>query len=424
MKSLLLMIMLCCSVSVLSAQDYSFDIPTSETEKKIEWSGNFDGKYSLFHMRAASPFYQLQFFDQDNLSNSLSQYRLELYLNGDYQTDKVGFFLKTHATYYNDSQADFNLFEAYGNLNLSFNTFIQAGKKMYSWGKGYAFNPVGFVNPFKDPENPELAQAGLLSLNFETIKSFPSDILKTAALTVVVIPPAEQINNRYAEIKNTDIAVKSYFLLWDMDLDVMGYYSKLNPRKIGADFAVNLKENLEAHGEFSYYEGLTRYSIENNTLFTDSQNGYACLLGLRFLNRWNTTVIAEYYHTDAGLTQTEYDRYLTFIQNSLSSGIEAQRYQALSFSQSYFAGSTLKQDYVYLKISQPEPFDWLYFTPALFTIYNIQDHSFLLAMPFSYKPVTNFEFLFWPSFLIGEKGSEFGNRQVQQRLELWMRVYF
>ena len=25
---------------------------------------------------------------------------------------------------------------------------------MYNWGKGYAFNPVGYVNPFKDPENP------------------------------------------------------------------------------------------------------------------------------------------------------------------------------------------------------------------------------------------------------------------------------
>ena len=211
MKFLFLIALILGSASFLSAQDYSFEIPVGEEDNKLEWSGNFDGKYSVFHTRDTSPLYRLQFFGQDDLSNYLSQYRLELYLNSDCQTKNVGFHLKTHATYYNDSPADFNLFEAYGNLNLSFNTFIQAGKKMYSWGKGYAFNPVGYVNPFKDPENPELAQAGLLSLNFETIKSFQSDILKTAAFTVVAIPPVEQINNRYAEIENTGISAKSYF---------------------------------------------------------------------------------------------------------------------------------------------------------------------------------------------------------------------
>lgn len=116
---------------------------------------------------------------------------MELYLDADYQTKDIGFHLKTHSTYYNDSDASFDLLESYGNVNLSLSSFIQAGKRMYSWGNGYAFNPVGYVNPFKDPENPELAQAGLLSVGFEKIKSLNSDSLKTIALTAIVIPPEE-----------------------------------------------------------------------------------------------------------------------------------------------------------------------------------------------------------------------------------------
>ena len=106
-----------CHCGILFAQDYSFEIPPKEDtetaaakEVKLEWGGYLDGKYSVFHSRQSSPFYQLQFFDQSNLSKYLSQYELELYLNGDYQTKDIGFHLKTYSTYDSDSSAYFHLF--------------------------------------------------------------------------------------------------------------------------------------------------------------------------------------------------------------------------------------------------------------------------------------------------------------------------
>jgi hypothetical protein len=77
-----------------------------------------------------------------------------------------------------------------------------------------------------------------------------------------------------------------------------------------------------------------------------------------------------------------------------------------------------------VKISQPEPFDWLYFTPSIFSIYNLSDKSFLISASLNYKPATNVEFIFWPSLLVGRESTEFGDRQAQQRFELWMRVFF
>ena len=134
------------------------EITEEEPEKKLEWNGNLDVKYSLFNMDQNSALYKLQFFKNPPSSSLFSQYRLEPYLNAEYRTSDLGFVLKTHASYYSDTNSRFDLFEAYASFSPSFNTNLQAGKRVYSWGKGYAFNPVGFVNPVKDPENPELAQ--------------------------------------------------------------------------------------------------------------------------------------------------------------------------------------------------------------------------------------------------------------------------
>jgi len=425
MRLLLIITMALASCGILFAEDYSidFEIPEEDEEKEkgLEWSGYLDSRYFVFHTDQSSPLYQLQFFGKDDLSKHWSQYKLELYLDADYQTRDMGFHLKTYSAYYNDSDSGFDLFEAYGNVNLSLSSFIQAGKRRYNWGKGYAFNPVGYVNSYKDPENPELAQAGLLSMSFEKIKSLDSRVLKTVTLTAIIIPPDEVLNKRYAEIKDTDLAAKLYLLLLDIDFDIMSYYSRINPSRIGFDFATNIRENIEIHGELSHFRDESKNAIVESELATTKENGYSYLMGLRYLNQWRTTVIAEYYHNGIGLNEAEYGGYIDFAQ----SGVEnSNPEKVLNYSRTYFRGANLMRDYFYLKITQPEPFNWLYFTPSMFTIYNLNDNSLLLAVSLSYKPFTNFEVMLWPTFIMGDEGTEFGSRQFDQRYELRMKVYY
>jgi hypothetical protein len=394
-----------------------------EGEKRLEWNGNLDVKYSLFQMLQSSPNYRLQFYNKD-VSPFLTQYRLEPYLNAEYKTQDLGFQLRTHATYYGDRESSFDLFEAFGSYNPSFHLAIQAGKRVYSWGKGYAFNPAGFVNPAKDPENPELSQAGLLSANAEYIKSFSSDALQSFSALLVVIPGNPTINNRFGESKYTDVAVKLSFLLWDTDIDLMTYQGSLTPKEYGLDFSRNLQDNLEVHAELSVAQKAHRFVIANGMLQSEQSDVVSYLLGIRYLNEWNTTVIAEYYRNGFGLSKEEYPAYRDFLLNGLAVGSPAAIQQALTTYQTYFKSSTLMQDYLYVKISQPEPFDWLYFTPSLFSIYNLNDKSFLLSVSLNYKPATNVEFIFWPSLLVGGGATEFGDRQAQQKVELWMRIFF
>jgi hypothetical protein len=410
-------------LAVAQAQEVSADSLPPE-EKKLEWSGNLDAKYLLFHMAQGSSMYRLQFLNSGKVSAYLSQYRMEPYINADYQTKDLGFHLKTHGSYYSDDNASFDLFEAYGGINPSFNYTLQAGKRLYSWGKGYAFNPVGYVNPVKDPENPELAQAGLLSANIEYIKSFPSLALQTFSFVLVVIPPTPQLVGRYAEAEDIGVALKAYGLLWDTDIDLMGYFRKNGLVHLGFDYSRNLKENFETHAELSYNQKAQRYTVVNGNLHAVQENRISYLLGLRYLHESNTTVIVEYYHNALGMNGGEFENYANFLANAANSENGVTSQQALGLNQQYFRSSTLMEDYLYVKLTMPEPLDWLYFTPSLYSIYNLNDNSFLLSISMSYKPVTNFELIFWPTILAGAERSEFGQKMFQQRLEVWVRVFF
>ncbi len=80
-----------------------------------------------------------------------------------------------------------DIYEA--NLSLKLQPFVTAdlGKKTFKWGTGYAWNPVGFIDRPKDPNNPEEALEGYIAAGVDLIKSF-NQPLQTIALTTVAIP--------------------------------------------------------------------------------------------------------------------------------------------------------------------------------------------------------------------------------------------
>ncbi|MBN2600860.1 MAG: hypothetical protein JXR87_02585, partial [Candidatus Marinimicrobia bacterium] len=162
MKSQLVFCWLVLFWFAAGAGEYDFTIPDDQPPETMQISGNLDGKYSLFESRPNSPIFQLQYENQ-SLENLLAAYRMGFYLNGDYQTKDISVHFRTFTDYSHNNEINVSLYELYANLNLTINSQFLLGKRRYNWGKGYAFNPVGYVNSLKDPENPELAQSGLLS---------------------------------------------------------------------------------------------------------------------------------------------------------------------------------------------------------------------------------------------------------------------
>jgi len=188
-------------------------------------------------------------------------------------------------------------------------------------------------------------------------------------------------------MRDTAFAGRLYMLLWDTDIDLMTYYDPNDAKSIGFDFSRNVLPLLELHGEAGYFIDKAKYTIAGTATELARFDGFSYLIGLRWLNRWNMTTILEYYHDDAGLTANEFT------------------------------------DYAYFKVSWPEPFNFVDFTPAVFAIYNIADMSALVGISAGYKPFTNFEFNASASIPMGASGTEYGIRPSIP-LKLTARFFF
>jgi len=405
------------------SQDYSFEIPEEE-ESAIQLNGNLDVKWALLHTRSQSPFYRNQFMQYNDIDKNLSQYRLDYYFNSEYRNQKLFFQMKTYTQYSKNDPLDISMYELYGSLNLSPILTLGAGKKRYIWGKGYAFNPVGYVNTEKDPENPDLALSGK-SMFFVTYnKSYSSPWLQNMSFSGIILPPEAQYNDRFASADDIEIAAKLYMLVKDIDLDIMIFNGKDNVSKYGLDFSTNLRTNIEVHGEWSYNLDERKDSIHNNGLNTEIVSGSSYLTGLRYLNKYNTTFILEYYHNNRGLSEAQYKAFLHYMNNAFDSGDP----QVMSTAKTNIAlisrSKTSMKDYLYINIKQAEPFSLVYSSLGIFSIYNIADQSFLVSPRFTYAPYTNFELILWPTFTSGKNLSEFGNKLFDKKFEVWLRYYF
>jgi hypothetical protein len=82
------------------------------------------------------------------------------------------------------------------------------------------------------------------------------------------------------------------------------------------------------------------------------------------------------------------------------------------------------RNYLYAQVTQKEPFDILYLSPAITTMVNLDDHSFQVTPELLYAGVKNLELRLRLYALGGGAGTEFGEKANSRRLELRVRYYF
>jgi hypothetical protein len=243
------------------------------------------------------------------------------------------------------------------------------------------------------------------------IKSFPGN-LKTFSFTPVILPEYGSVNDDFGEPDKLNFAAKAYFLFYDTDIDIMALAGGSKTPRYGFDFSRNIGTNLEVHGEFAYITHVKRMVIENNgTTRQKTFDSINYLAGLRYLSVQDTTYIFEYYHQGTGLTNQEMKNYFSFVDTGYDDYIVRHNLRKLSRAISLQTGGyavfTPGTDYLYLRVSQKEPFDILYFTPAITSIYNLHDRSFSVTPELLYAPITNLEFRLRPGLLVaGNKNSE------------------
>jgi len=413
--------------------EYTFNL--AEIEKEIEKKpysigGFLELRPVLLGLDRDSAFYRIKFFDKDE-GSTLEQYNFGLRLEGSYQKGIASLYFRTDSLLWHDYQGwdgDIDLLEGYLSLKPSPSFTLDAGKKAVQWGKGYAFNPAAFVSRPKDPDNPTEALEGYYVITADLIKSFDGP-LKTLAFTPVILPVTESINDDFGEPDHINFAAKLYFLLWDTDMDILFFTGESRTTRYGFDFARNIKTNFEVHGEVAWITDFKSKSIDSRgNLSTDESDILKYLFGIRYLTTNEITFIIEYYHNGGGIYEDDGENFFEFVDRAydmfLLTGNSSQLNRAARLSQGTLASAKPMRDYLYFRASWSEPFDILYFTPAVTTIVNLNDQSLSITPELMYSPKTNLEFRLRSAFLIGGKETEYGEKQNDYKIELRVRYYF
>ena len=418
----------------LCEEDYSRELKELEQEiekKPYTIGGYLEYRPILFGLDKNAALYKLRYFDHD-LGNTHFQSNGAVWLEGSYTKGIATLFAATKSAYTAssiESTGQTTVYTGYLSLKPSPSLALDFGKKTMKWGKGYAWNPAAFVDRPKDPDDPELALEGYVVAAADYIKSFSGN-LKTFSFTPVILPEYGSVNDDFGEPDKLNFAAKAYFLFYDTDIDIMALAGGSKTPRYGFDFSRNIGTNLEVHGEFAYITHVKRMVIENNgTTRQKTFDSINYLAGLRYLSVQDTTYIFEYYHQGTGLTNQEMKNYFSFVDTGYDDYIVRHNLRklsrAISLQTGGYAAFTPGTDYLYLRVSQKEPFDILYFTPAITSIYNLHDRSFSVTPELLYAPITNLEFRLRPGLLVaGNKNSEFGEKPYDYRIELRLRYYF
>jgi hypothetical protein len=410
-------------------QEYTFDI--SEVEKRpFHFGGYLEFRPVLFGLDKSASFYLLRFYNQDE-GKSVTEYNFLALLDASYEKGIIGAKIRTNTdvkSSFSGWSSSTKVYEAFFSLKPSLFFQIDIGKKRMKWGKGYAWNPVAFIDKHKDPNDPELALEGFTVISLDYTRSFKGP-LKTITVTPFLLPVVNHINSGFGELNNLNFGGKIYFLFYDTDIDFMFLSGGSVPDRFGFDFSRNIISNLEIHGEFSLIPNFRKQWLDYEGNLREKQySSKSILTGIRFLTKTNTTLFLEYYKNGGGFTSQEMDDIYLLVENGYNSFLLTGNDSLLKLASGPLGENYRKftpmRDYIYLRISQKEPFNILYFIPSLTSIINLNDNSYSLVMEMLYTPITNLELRVRGATIFGKEGSEFGEKQNDFRLEIRGRYYF
>jgi hypothetical protein len=410
------------------------------TKKPYALNGFAEFNANRQQLNKDGAFYKLNYF-QDRHRSTIDQSALALQLEGDYAKDafQLHFRVNNSETHdYTGSSWNSVWQEAYAAVQPSPSLTVDAGKRVNKWGKGYAFNPLAFVDRPKDPNDPDLTQEGFVVVRAEAIRSFEGAV-RNVAFTLVLLPVQQHLNNDFGPVQNqpvTNIAGKIYILAWDTDLDLVALADGTRSSRYGFDFSNNLKTNFEVHGEWATVSAASQPVLKDQAAGPAGQAGTlvrqgqaeSWLLGLRYLTEGNLTAIAEYYHNSGGYSADEQSAYFRFVGQSyerfLATGKPSSLQMAQNLQQGAYGRPNPGRSYAYLRLSQKDAFGWLYFTPGLIEIENVDDQSSMTTLEALYTGVTNLEVRFRYTALQGARYTEYAEKQLRNKTELRVRYFF
>lgn len=424
-----LVLLLSAATHAPAAEEYSFD--AAEFDKKpFELGGYVQFKQEDFALNRGGAFYKLANYNRPQ-RDSLDRSTATLELTGKLRQGIGTFDFRTHSDVQRDQSAHDRsdvLYEGAYSIRPDPGVTVEAGKRTLRWGKGYAWNPIGFVERPKDPNDPELSREGLVMASGDFIFNREGP-LQTVAFTPVLLPVGRDVNSDFGASGHLNPTAKLYLLYRDTDIDFAWQGKGSRPGRFGMDFSRNLGSNFEIHGEWARIEQFARPVTDSaGRITTQTGNVTSYLLGLRYLTEHDTTYIAEYYRNATGYSEQEARQYYQLVDTAFAqlqqTGASALLPKALALSQASYGRPNSGKEYLYLRAQQKDALGVVYFQPSITAILNWQDRSYQLTPELLYTGVKNLDLRLRLFLLQGTGLTEFGEKQNSRKLEFYARYYF
>lgn len=423
------LVLLASIAGAQAAEEFSFDASAFE-KKPFELGGYVELKQEDFALNRGGAFYKLNNFNRPQ-REQLDRTTGTLQLVGKLRQGIGTFDFRTNSSLQRDQLVhgdDHAIYDAAYSIRPTPGLTMEAGKRALRWGKGYAFNPIGFVERPKDPNDPQLAREGFWMANSDVIFN-PGGNLQTIAFTPVLVPVGGDVNSDFGATGHLNPAVKLYLLYRDIDIDFAWQGKGSRPARFGMDFSTNLTSNFEVHGEWARIRQFTRPVTDSAGRVTTSVgDATSYLLGLRYLTASDTTYIAEYYRNGTGYSEQEAQQFYQFVNTAFSqlqqTGSPVLLQKALTLSRGSYGRPNPGKDYLYFRAQQKDALGIVYFQAALTAMMNWQDRSYQVTPELSYTGVNNLELRLKFLFLHGDSSTDFGEKQNSSKLEFYARYYF
>jgi len=413
----------CFAGAVLAQDEHKFDVGQFE-KKSYEFGGFLEAKGERQWLDSGAALYPLQFPGVTEPYNDRGSAVAEL--AGTLRRDTLRAQFLAHGEYLNDVRAsggEMKFYEAYLAWQASPGVSWEAGKKTQRWGKGYAWSPVAFLERPKDPEDPELAREGFVAVAGNFVRS-GAGALQNVSFTPLVVPTESGMNADFGAPGHLNPAAKLSLLYRDTDIDFLWLGEGSRNTRYGFDVSRNFGTNLELHGEWARIRDFEQpvLSAAGSLVPSPPRDATSYLLGLRYLTERDTTWIVEYYRNGTGYSEAQAQAFYEAAHAGAALG--ALTPLVRSAAQAGYARPNLMQHYLYVRASQKEPFDILYFTPSATTIVNLDDGSYSLIGELLYTGFGDIEVRLRAAVNVGERLTEYGEKPVDARLELRLRLYF
>jgi len=423
------LVLLLVVASARAADEGGFDSSAFE-KKPFEIGGFVQLKQEDLALNRDGAFYKLGYFGQPQ-RDDLGRTTATMELAGKLRFGIGTFDFRTHSDLQRDelSHKHVNtIYEAFYSIRPDPGLTIEAGKKVLRWGKGYAWNPIGFVERPKDPNDPELAREGFVMADGDLI--FNRDgALQTIALTPVLLPVSNDVNSDFGGSGHLNPAAKLYMLYRDTDIDFAWQGKGSRPARFGLDFSRNVTSNFEVHGEWARVLQVTIPVTDSaGRVTSEARNATSYLLGLRYLTASDTTFIAEYYRNGTGYTEQGARQFYQFVDAAFSqlqqtgNGTLLQR--ALTLSQGSYGRPNPGRDYFYFRAQQKDALGIVYFQPSITAMSNWRDGSYQVTPELLYTGISNLELRLRYALLQGGSVTDFGEKQTSRKIEFYARYYF